>query len=229
MRARDIMTTDVITVPPDASVVKIAGLMRDHRISGIPVVDEQSKVVGIVSEGDLMRRLRDDKEHRSWWLSLFHSEYDSAADFAKARGQHARDVATRNVVSVEEDASISDIARTLETHQIKRVLVMRDDRLVGLVSRGDLLRGLATSELQSEPVAKDDQQLREAVSEALKEVPGLQTAYVGVNVKDGVAQIWGIAGSDDHSRAARVAAENVPGIKEANVRLGQVPPWIWGQ
>jgi len=228
MRAKDVMTTDIVTVPPEASVATIAELMQKHKISGIPVIGAKNEVLGIVTEGDFMRRIKDDS-HRSWWLSLFHSKYESAADYTKAQGQHARDVATRNVVSVDENALISDIARTLESRQIKRVLVLRDDRLVGIVSRGDLLRAIATVEQKFEPVAMDDQALREAVSKALKDVPGLDTAYVGVNVKDGVAQIWGLAESVNHSQAAQVAAENVPGIKSANAHLGQVPPWIWGE
>lgn len=228
MQAQDIMKTDIITVPPEATVATIAELMQKHKISGIPVVDDKTKVFGIVTEGDLMRRLRDDDSSRSWWLSLFYSKYDGVADYTKARGRYARDVATRNIVSITEDTLISDIARILEHRQIKRVLVLRDDRLIGIVSRGDLLRAIATAEQQFEPVARDDQALRDAVTKALKGVPGLDTAYVGVNVKDGVAQIWGLAGSADHSQAAQVAAENVPGIKSANAHLGHVPTWIWG-
>lgn len=228
MQAKDMMTTNVITVLPETPVQEIAQLMQQHRISGVPVVDRNGKVFGLVSEGDLMRRIADEDRHRSWWLSLFHSKYENAEDFAKARGRYARDVATRNVISVKEETPAGEIARLLESRQIKRVLVMRGDKLLGIVSRGDLLRGLASAESELPSVAADDQALRAAVEKALKEVPGLDVAYIGVNVKDGVAEIWGIANSPDYARAARVAGESVPGVKEARVQLGQVPPWAWG-
>ncbi len=228
MQAKDIMTTDVVTVSPDTPVQQIAQVMQQHRISGVPVIGGDGKVFGIVSEGDLMRRIADEDQHRSWWLSLFHSKYEGPDDFAKARGRYARDVATRNVISVAEETPAGEIARLLESRQIKRVLVLRGDRLVGIVSRGDLLRGLASAENVLPPVAQDDQALREAVEKALKDVPGLDAAFIGVNVRNGVAEIWGIAHSTDYVRAARVAAESVPGVKEARVQLGQVPPWAWG-
>ncbi len=226
MLARDVMTKDVVTVEPDTSVQAVADTLIKHRISAVPVVDKSGQVVGIVSEGDLIRRLEDREKADSWWLSLFSSKYDDAADFVKARGRHARDVATANVVSVAEDTPVSEIARLLETRQIKRVVVLRDEALVGIVSRGDLLRAIATSAEETPPMGEDDQSLRDAVSAALNEVPGLDTAFVSVTVKNGVAEIWGLADSADEARGARVAAENVPGVTGVKVHLGRVPRWV---
>lgn len=228
MLARDIMTKDVVTVEPQTSVQAIAELLLKHRISAVPVVNQSGAMIGIVSEDDLMRRLEDVDQNRSWWLSLFSSRYHDAADFVKARGQHAGDLATQPVVTLDEDTSINEIARLLERHNVKRAPVLRDGKLVGIVTRGDLMRTLAATRPHHPPVHQNDSALRDAVEEALKEIPGLVTAYVSVTVHDGIVEIWGIAGSNDQARAVRIAAENVPGVKTVQTHLGHVAPWVVG-
>ncbi len=230
MQAADVMTLEVVTVAPDTSVQTIAELLLKHRISAVPVVDAERRVVGLVSEGDLMRRLEgDDGRRRSWWLDLFSSSSENAADFVKAHGRHARDVMTREVVTVEEDASIAEIARILETRRIKRVPVVRAGGLVGIVSRANLLHGIASAGGASGGApGADDRTLRDRVLRAIASVHGLGTTWMNVTVREGVVELWGTAISDDEERAAQVAAENVEGVVRVEAHLGRIPPWAWG-
>ena len=141
MQAKDVMTTKVVTVQPDARVEHIAALLLERSISGVPVVDADGRLLGIVTEGDLMRRPEIGTErHRGWWLRLFGDERERAAEYARAHGSRAADVMTRNVVTVSEETSVGEIARLLEEHRIKRVPVVRDDKVVGIVSRANLLQ-----------------------------------------------------------------------------------------
>ena len=159
MQAADVMTTNVITVPPETGVREIAGLLLKHRISAVPVVDAENQVLGIVSEGDLMRRAENDTDRRnSLWLEVIFSTHEMAADYIKAYGRTAGDVMTRDVVTVKEDTPLHEIVGLLERHHIKRVPVTRDGRLVGIVSRANLLHGLAAKGADSAgPSSSDDQ------------------------------------------------------------------------
>ena len=145
MQARDIMTERVITVGPETTVREIATLLLERRISAVPVVEESGEIVGIVSEGDLIHRneIGTELRGRSWWLRLFDDSAALAERYSKSHGAKARDVMTRDVVSVDETVSLADIAELLETKHIKRVPVIRDGRLAGIVSRADLVRALA--------------------------------------------------------------------------------------
>ncbi len=144
MRAKDVMTSPIVTVGPEATVQEIAKLLIERQVSGMPVLDQGGRVVGIVSEGDLMRRVEHaDERHRSWWLKLFSDEITEATEYVKTHGRRAAEVMTRDVVTVDEDTPLHEIAALLEERRIKRVPVVRDGRLVGIVSRANLLHGLA--------------------------------------------------------------------------------------
>jgi len=133
MQARDIMTTNVATVRPDAEVSEIAKQLLARHISALPVVVDRDKVVGIVSEGDLMHRSENDTERQpSWWIRMFAEPQERAREYIKSHGRHASDIMTCDVISVSEDASLAEISETLEKHHIKRVPVLRDGRLVGI-------------------------------------------------------------------------------------------------
>ena len=229
MQAADVMTTNVITVQPETGVREIARLLLKHRISAVPVVDTDQRVLGIVSEGDLMRRAENDTEARhSWWLEAIAYPGQKAAEYIKTHGLRASDVMTRNLVTVTEDAPLTEIARLLERHHIKRTPVMRDGRLVGIVSRANLLHGLATKAAESVgPSSSDDQTIREKLLHALSKEAGLDTALINVIVNDGVVQLWGIVDSENEKKAAQIAAENTPGVKAIENNLGQVPAWAW--
>lgn len=140
MQAKDVMTAPVVTAETDTSVAAVAERLLERRISAMPVVDADGRVVGVVSEGDLMHRGESGGErHRSWWLALIASAEERSRDYVKNHGLRASDVMTRDPVTVGEDATLEEIAALLETHRIKRVPVLRDGRLVGIVSRANLL------------------------------------------------------------------------------------------
>lgn len=233
MQAKDVMTAGLVKIGPGAAVADAAKLMVENRISALPVVDDTGKLVGIVSEGDLMRRIEMGTEkRRPWWLALVAGDETLARDFAKAHGQQIKDVMTREVVTATEDWTIDRIARTLEEHQVKRVIVVRQGKPVGVVSRADLLRVLASRPSMAAAPAVADQSLRAAVSEALtrQEWGGGVAVPVTVNVEAGVVHMWGIVASEAVRDAMRIAAQEVPGVKrvESHIKVG-FRNWSWAE
>jgi CBS domain-containing protein len=220
LTAADVMTADVISVGPDTPVRDIAALLYTHRISGVPVVNENGGVIGIVSEGDLIGHATIVGERRrSWWLSLFEDESVSARDYVKTHGRTARDVMTTDVVTVEETATLADLAETFERHRIKRVPVVRGGKLVGIVTRGNLLRGF-TMPAAEPPSSVDDQTIRGKLIAALEDQPWAH--LLDIIVENGVVHLHGTVQTDDEREAFRVAAENVPGVRKVEFHL---TPW----
>ncbi|WP_192035046.1 CBS domain-containing protein [Halomonas sp. YLGW01] len=221
MHAVDVMTPTVVSVSPATGVQEIARLLLAHRISAVPVVDDDLHLLGMVSEGDLMGRVENQAEKPTpWWLALVSSGAETAAGYIKTHGQVARDIMTHPVVQVEEGATVGEIARLLEKRHIKRVPVTRDGRLVGIVSRANLLQGLASTPPASEGTV-DDRSLREALNKELEEK--LNTVRVNVIVKDGVVELWGLVASDEEMKAVQLAAENQPGVKRIENNLSRMP------
>ena len=225
MQARDIMTTEVETASPDTTARDIAKRLLDRNISALPVVDGDGNIVGIVSEGDLMRRSETETERKkSWWLDFYTTPENRQRDFIRSHGQHAADIMTRKIVSITEDTPLAEISSTLEKHHIKRAPVLRDGKLVGIVSRADLLRGLATSNPDSVPNA-DDRELKAAIEDAGKQA-GVDMFFITVAVKDGQAQIWGMTETQYGKKAMRVAAESVPGVKAVENNVSIMPEMV---
>src|SRR6266568_5331476 len=170
MRAMDVMTSKVITVDENASVQSVAKLMANHGISAVPVVDKDNRVIGMVSEGDLLHRAETGTERRrSWWLEMMASTNQLAGDYIKSHSGKVKDVMTRDVISVTDTTSVADIAVLLETNRIKRVPVVRDGKLVGIVSRANLVRALAMT--INEPASgteADDRMIRDKLLAELK-------------------------------------------------------------
>ena len=213
MIAKEIMTTDVLTVSPDQTIHDVAGKLLERAVSALPVVDEQGRLIGIISEGDLLRRVETGTDRkRSWWLDMMVSTEEKSRDFLKSHAVHVRDVMTRKVITVGEETPAYEIAEILEENRIKRVPVVDGDRLVGIVSRADLIRGLAVRHIPVTSSAQDDHDLREAVLRAIGEIDAAGSAYVNVLVKDGAVHLWGLAQSPDHKTALRVAVESVPRV-----------------
>ena len=213
MRARDIMTRTVITASPDATVADVAQKMVDQRISAIPVVGSDDHVIGIVSEGDLLRRAEiGTTVKRSRWLEIFITTEQLAREFAVANARFARDVMTTAVVSVAEDESLDEIAELLETHGIKRVPVLRYGKLVGIVSRADLVRTFAAG-TATEPAARaDDAEISRRFRERLRSEPWANSAWVNYTVRAGTVDLWGLVASEERRRALRILAESIPGV-----------------
>jgi len=207
------MTTDVVTVGPETPVREVAVQLFERRISAVPVVDAERRVLGIVSEGDLMRRAETGTERRpSWWLELFGDWELLAQDYLKSHGRTAADVMTRHVVSVTDDAEAGHIVDLLESRGIKRVPVVREGRLVGIVSRADLLRGLVAGSAGAPGKPAGDHKIHEALMSRIRSEPWANLLFLNVLVRDGAVELWGIAKSEEQREALRVLAENVPGV-----------------
>ena len=232
MKAKDIMTTPVITIGPDTPVLDIAGLLLERQISAVPVVEE-GRVVGLVSEGDLLHRREIDTDgsvpEASWWTRLVEEDPAPAA-YVKSHASRAGDIMTRNVVSVVEETSIAEIASLFETRKIKRVPVLRRKELVGIVSRADLVQLLAVKAKTCDAqYHRTDDQIREQLLSELINQPWWRQSSSSVIVTDGVVHYWGVLRSDDERQAARVAAENVPGVckvEDHRMRLADLPSML---
>ena len=224
MQAQDLMTTVVATIPADATVQEAAKLMLERRISALPVMDEKDRVVGVISEGDLMRRAElGTDDVRSWWLRALAE--NAARDFIRTHGTAVRDVMSAPVVSVRPTAPLQDIARLFEKHRIKRVPVLKAGRLVGIVSRADLVRRLATLPVRDARRAVDDRVLRRQVQEKVGK-SGVDAVYVNITVDGGTAHLWGGVGSDVEKKALRVAAKSVTGVRKVEDHTYVMPPRI---
>jgi CBS domain-containing protein len=227
MKASDVMVRSVITVGPDLSVQAVASTLLENRISAVPVVDRDCKLVGIVSEGDLLRRAETQTERRrSWWLEALTSTQMLAAEFAKTHGHKASDVMTREVVTAAPDTPLREIADLLEKHGIKRVPIVQDGLLVGIVSRANLLQALASSGELFAP-EKGDEALRQEVENRLKSQPW-GTRPINVIVHSGVVDLWGYVDNAEEKQAIRVLAEGVPGVRAVNdnLRIDRMVSWV---
>ena len=227
MHAADIMTQNVVSVRSDTEVSEIADLLLKHRISAVPVVNDDNQIIGLVSEGDLMRRIEANTDDRhSWWLADVFSTRDTTAEYIKTHGRKAADVMTRKVRTVSEDTTLAEIAGMLEKHHIKRVPVTRDNQLVGIVSRANLLHGLATRATEpAEPVPSSDKELREAVMKEISLAVGSDAPLINATVSNGAVQLWGNVESEIKKKAAEVAAECVSGTSSVDNHIHIVPAW----
>jgi CBS-domain-containing membrane protein len=224
MQAKDIMTVNVITVSEDTPVHEIVGLLLKYRISAVPVIDSARKVLGIVSEGDLLRGEGTSRARvqRPWWLEAVFVGQTVAYD--KARGRRAGAVMTRNVITVDGDTPLNEIAELLERQHIKRVPVLSDGKLAGIVSRANLLHGLANTIVDHhEPGAAKDRQLRNELVKMLLRKHEFDTALVNVTVTDGNVRLWGVVENTSQAAAAETAAKSLPGVKSLENNLGTGP------
>lgn len=225
MQAKDVMTAEVVTARLGSTVADIAELLLKHRISAVPVLDDADRVVGIVSEGDLVPRVGDDANQGSWWLRLFAGPV-SPSEYIKRHGRRAEEVMTRNVISVAPETPLGEIARLLERKRIKRVPVIdHAGQLAGIISRANLLQGLAVARPLPE-IQRSDEVLREQVSDALKAALGFAATGVNATVTDGLVELWGVVRTGDQDHAARLAAENVEGVRAVSSNLARMPPYI---
>lgn len=234
MHASDIMTSNVVTVSPETSVRDLAKLLCERGISGVPVVDAGNRVVGVVSEGDLLhraetgteRRAERNEHRRSRWLETLASDRDLARDYVKSHGRKVADVMTRDVVTVDGETEIADIANLMEMKRIKRVPVIRDGALVGIVTRANLVRALATAPAMS-AIDGDDRALRGALLSELRREEWAKVWAADVLVKDGVVHFWfGDDATPEQREAMRVAAENITGVKGIEQHIVPAPVFL---
>jgi CBS domain-containing protein len=227
MQAQEAMTKDVVTVGPETAVGDVAGLLVRHRISAVPVVSEDGRVVGIVSQTDLGHRSETATEKkRKWWLEAFADPDAKAREFIKSHALKARDIMSRIVISVAPEASLAEVADVLDSHRIRQVPVMKDGKLVGMVSRADLVRKLAEVKIAAPAARPDNGALQKAIWERIKAQSWLRAGYVNIVVKDGVVELWGAVDTADQRRALRVLVEGVPGVVRVEDRVGVLPQYV---
>lgn len=230
MKAKDIMTSPVINAGPETSVAEIATLLLERRISAVPVI-EHGRLIGMVSEADLLHRHEigtDQAAPGPWWLRLF-KQGASPADYVRTHARQARDIMTREVVTVEEDATLGDIAALLETRGVKRVPVMRGNDVVGIVSRADLVRALAEGARVPARPSRDDDAIHDRLLAELGRQPWWRSLYSSVSVSEGVVHFWGATENDADRDAVRVAAENVPGVRgieDHRISMQNIPSMV---
>lgn len=226
MRAREIMSRHVITISADASLQEAIGVMVRHNISGLPVVDSGGKLVGMLSEGDFLRRAEiGTQTRRSRWLSVLAGGDRTALDFSRQHGRKVGQVMTANPVTIGEEAPLDEIVRLMERHNVKRFPVMRGDEIVGMVTRADFLTAMANASVDGFGVSAADEAIRAAVMAALSQASWRPCA-LNVSVHDGVVTLRGTVKSDNVRKAAVVAAENVPGVSRVDDQLSRItrPP-----
>jgi CBS domain-containing protein len=224
MKARDVMVSPVVTVKASASVKELAKLLVERRISAVPVVDDAGKVVGIVTEGDLLHRCEADTERRRcWWLIGLTDEETLAAEYVKAHARKVADVMTSKVITATPDTPLHALASLLETNAIKYVPIVNDGQLVGIVSRANLVQVVASARGESD-IAPSDAGIREKLLAHLQQQPWARVWLLNIIVNDGVVDLWGVARSDAERKAIRVAAESRPGVRAVNDNL-VIRPW----
>ena len=224
MRASDVMTRRVITAGPDTSIVEAARLMLENRISGLPVLDGRGRLIGIVTEGDFLRRAETGTaRHRSRWLEFLIGPGRLADEFVRSHGRKVEDVMTPDPRTVAEDTPLEDAVQLMERNNIKRLPVVRNDQLVGILSRANLLSALASLARDMPSGTKDDAAIRDRILAELEKLPW-KALGLNVVVRNGNVELSGIILDERERQALKVAAENVPGVKALHDHLTWVEP-----
>jgi len=226
MLIQEIMNAPAITVSPKTSVADAAKIMLDHHVSGLPVVDAGGKLVGIVSEGDFLRRgeLHTERK-RSWLLDILTSPGKLADEYVLSHSRRVEDVMTAEVVTIAPDAMLSVAVNLMEKHGIKRLPVAVQGKVIGIVCRSDLLRVLAAV-LPTQKVQASDDDIEKAVITELSHQSWSRNGFIKVSVQNGVVELSGTIFDERERLAARVAAENVPGVRSVTDQIAWIDPYL---
>lgn len=224
MKVADIMTREVITVEPDASIMEAARLMLQHKISGLPVVNSSKDLVGVVTEGDFLRRRETGTErHRPRWLEFVIGPGKLATEYTHESGLKVHEVMTEEVQTVTEDAPLDQAVHLMERYRVKRLPVVRGRQVVGIVTRSNLVRAVVRMAHEARPISAGDEDIRARLVGELKKLPWAPA--IDVAVKDGVVKLSGVLLDERQRAALRVAAENIPGVKNVLDDLVWIDPY----
>src|SRR5215470_1234168 len=223
MKSHDVMTWGTITVEPVASVTRAVRLMLQNKISGLPVVDANGQLVGMVTEGDFLRRGElGTRRQRPRWLEFLLGPGKLATEYVQSAGQKVSQVMTLEPKTITPETPLEEVVGLMERHRIKRLPVMQDGKLVGIVSRANLLHALASVAREVRPAAGDDAAIRDRIMAECAKQPW--ASRVNVVVRDGVVELWGVITDDRARDAFKVLAENVPGVKTVRDHLAWIEP-----
>jgi CBS domain-containing protein len=225
MKASDVMTRTVISADPDATVLHAARQMLQHHISGLPVVDNAGKLVGVLSEGDFLRRRETQTDRkRSRWLEFLMSPGKIAAEYTHSHGSRVAEVMTTEVHTASEDAPLEKIVELMEHRRIKRVPIMRGNKVVGIVTRSNLLHAMVSLARTEPKTANDDATIREKLLAEMRKETWAPIAMTNVVVHAGVVELWGVIADERQREALKVAAENIAGVQAVKDHLVWVEP-----
>ena len=217
MRATDAMIRDVVTVHPDTDVADAIKLLSEHDVSALPVLNPAGNLVGILSEADLIHRVEIGTEkHRPWWQEAVTGASTLAEEFAKSHGRKVGEIMAPGVISVSEDTPLSEIAALFERKRIKRVPVVKDGKLVGIVSRSNLIQALASVVGLMDMHDETDRQIRLELLSRLKDQPWTGFGDRNITVGNRVVHLWGLVGSEAERKALLALAEGVPGVSRVS-------------
>jgi len=223
MRVKDVMTPKVICIDADEGVLKAARLMLQNRISGLPVLDKEGELVGIVTEGDFLRRGElGTQRQRPKWLEFILGPGKLAEEYVQTWGGKVREIMTPDPWTIGEDETLEAVVEVMERRRIKRIPVTRAGRIVGIISRANLMHALASSAREISVPSSDDSAIRDNILAAIAKQDW--APHVNVIVKNGVAELHGIITDNRERQALIVATENVPGVKQVRDLLAWVEP-----
>jgi CBS domain-containing protein len=224
MRADQIMTPQVITIGADASIVEAIDKMLRYHVSGLPVVDTDGNLIGIISEGDFIRRTEIGTERKAGrWLDCLAGAERIAAGFVREHARKVGQIMTPDQVTITEDTPLAQIVRIMQSHSVKRLPVVRGDRLVGIVTRADFLPALAELARHVAAPSADDDRIRSRVIATIEQA-AWRPRRLNVMARDGTVSLGGVVKSEKARQAAIVAAENVPGVRKVQDHLYVYPP-----
>jgi len=223
MKAKDVMTSPVVSVEPDASIWQAVRIMLQRHISGLPVIDQHGRLVGIVSEGDFLRRAETGTQRRRpSWLEFLVGPGRLADEYTRTHGRKVREVMTPDPLTVREETPLDEVVRTMEKRRIKRLPVVRGDKVLGIVTRANLVHALAGVARELKPTAVSDREIRERLLKELASEPWAPVGLIDVSVRDGAVELWGTITEERQRQALVAAAENVPGVRSVKEHLGWV-------
>ncbi len=225
MKAADVMTRNLVSVKPEATVLQAARLMLQQHISGLPVIDADGRLVGILSEGDFLRRRETATEkRRSRWLEFLMGPGKIASEYTHSHGNKVAEVMTTDVQTVEEDAPLEAIVELMERRRIKRVPVVRGGEVVGIVTRSNLMHAMVSLARSTPKVAQTDAAIREQLLSEMTKQKWAPIAMLNVVVHEGIVELWGVIVDERQREALTVAAENTAGVKAVKDHLVWVEP-----
>jgi CBS domain-containing protein len=225
MNVKDVMTSPVLSVELDSPILQAIRIMLQRHISGLPVIDKEGRLVGIVTEGDFLRRAETGTQRqRPRWLEFLIGPGRLADEYTRSHGRKVQEIMTADPITVTEQTPLEEVVRVMEKHRIKRLPVVRGQELVGIVSRANLLHALAGLARDIKPATTSDQRIREQLLAELGRQSWTPAALINVIVKDGIVELWGTITDDRERQAIIVAAENVPGVRAVRDHLVWIEP-----
>ena len=225
MRAADIMTPRVVTISTEASIAEAIRLMLQNRISGLPVVDAAGNLAGIVTEGDFLRRAEDNtQKRRAHWLEFILGPGRLATDYVRTHGRKVGEVMSRTPVTADENTPVEKIVGLMESKRVKRIPIVRGNKVVGIVSRANLLHVLGHLAATAKPTSQGDSDIRAKIVAELDKQPWAPIAGINIIVQNGEVELKGAIFDERQRQALKVAVENVPGVKAVRDHMIWIEP-----